>query len=91
VQNTLCVCGHAKDAHEHYRRGTDCATCGAEVCPKFRRAILSRKQPPTPPTRPSSEGADRDQAPHRSSFTATGPLAIVSDFRAYAARNLRSV
>ena len=88
MPNTLCVCGHAKDAHEHYRRGTDCATCGPELCPRFRRAILSRKQPPTPPARPSSEGADRDEAPHRTSFTATGPLAIVSDLRAYARRGL---
>lgn len=85
MPNTLCVCGHAKDAHEHYRRGTDCATCGAEVCPKFRRAILARKQPPTPPARPPAEEAERE-APHRSSFTATGPLAIVTDFRAYARR-----
>jgi len=22
-----CRCGHQKDAHEHYRRGTDCAAC----------------------------------------------------------------
>ena len=27
-----CRCGHAKDSHEHYRRGTDCATC---ACPAF--------------------------------------------------------
>jgi hypothetical protein len=28
-----CTCGHAANAHEHYRRGTDCALCS---CPKFR-------------------------------------------------------
>jgi len=28
-----CTCGHAARAHEHYRRGTDCALC---ACPKFR-------------------------------------------------------
>ncbi|MGN8050887.1 hypothetical protein ACTJKO_14485 [Curtobacterium sp. 22159] len=28
------VCGHAQDAHEHYRPGTDCALCD---CPRFRR------------------------------------------------------
>jgi len=28
-----CKCGHAANAHEHYRRGTDCAMC---TCPKFR-------------------------------------------------------
>ncbi|WIA98943.1 hypothetical protein [Curtobacterium sp. MCBA15_012] len=32
---STCVCGHAEDAHEHYRPGTDCALCD---CPKFRRA-----------------------------------------------------
>jgi hypothetical protein len=91
VRNSLCVCGHAKDAHEHYRRGTDCATCGAEVCPKFRRAILTRKQPPTPPAVPPTEGVKRDDASHRSPFAATGPLAIVSDLRAYAARRASAI
>jgi hypothetical protein len=28
-----CTCGHAARAHEHYRRGRDCALC---ACPKFR-------------------------------------------------------
>jgi hypothetical protein len=23
----LCVCGHERKAHQHYRRGTDCALC----------------------------------------------------------------
>ena len=32
-----CVCGHPYRAHEHLRRGSDCALCGAEVCPRFRR------------------------------------------------------
>ena len=32
-----CVCGHAREAHEHYRRGTDCGVCGAEQCLEFRR------------------------------------------------------
>ncbi|MGD3261515.1 hypothetical protein QT366_22665, partial [Xanthomonas citri pv. citri] len=31
---TTCVCGHPRDAHEHYRPGTDCALCD---CPKFRK------------------------------------------------------
>lgn len=22
-----CLCGHATEAHEHYRRGSDCALC----------------------------------------------------------------
>jgi hypothetical protein len=30
----VCRCGHARDAHEHYRRGTECALC--VDCPRFR-------------------------------------------------------
>ena len=34
------VCGHAKDAHEHHRRGTDCSQsgCGCQAWkpPRFR-------------------------------------------------------
>ena len=33
----LCVCGHAKQAHEHYRRGSDCALCH---CGRYRRPLL---------------------------------------------------
>jgi hypothetical protein len=29
----LCTCGHEKDAHQHYRRGTPCALCG---CARWR-------------------------------------------------------
>lgn len=32
-----CACGHARLAHEHYRRGTDCGACGAQECGRFRR------------------------------------------------------
>lgn len=28
-----CRCGHGSRAHEHYRRGSDCALCS---CPKFK-------------------------------------------------------
>jgi hypothetical protein len=28
-----CRCGHGSRAHEHYRRGSDCALC---TCPKFK-------------------------------------------------------
>jgi len=34
-----CTCGHAALAHEHYRRGTDCALC---TCPKFRAGTAAR-------------------------------------------------
>ena len=42
-----CVCGHPREAHEHYRSGTDCALCGRARCHRFRaasglRARLSR-------------------------------------------------
>ncbi|GAB3263433.1 hypothetical protein GCM10027448_38490 [Nocardioides dilutus] len=30
-----CQCGHIEGAHEHYRRGTDCALC---PCARFRKA-----------------------------------------------------
>jgi hypothetical protein len=32
----LCSCGHAAAAHEHYRRGSDCALCSPGGCVKFR-------------------------------------------------------
>jgi len=34
-----CTCGHGEQAHEHYRRGTDCALCS---CPRFRAGTFSR-------------------------------------------------
>jgi hypothetical protein len=34
-QGPYCVCGHGRDAHEHYRAGTECVDC--DVCPQFRR------------------------------------------------------
>lgn len=34
-----CSCGHGKQAHEHYRRGSDCAMCS---CAKYSRPFLSR-------------------------------------------------
>jgi hypothetical protein len=37
ADDALCVCDHARRAHEHLRKGTDCALCGAETCPRFRR------------------------------------------------------
>jgi hypothetical protein len=32
-----CVCGHGRDAHEHWRRGSDCGACGSGVCAAYRR------------------------------------------------------
>jgi hypothetical protein len=31
-----CRCGHAVEAHEHYRPGSDCGACGAQGCRRFR-------------------------------------------------------
>jgi hypothetical protein len=39
VQPTVvepCACGHAREAHEHYRPGTDCGVCGATACSAYR-------------------------------------------------------
>ncbi|MCW0212412.1 MAG: hypothetical protein OJJ54_03560 [Pseudonocardia sp.] len=30
-----CTCGHPYEMHEHYRAGSDCGECGAEICPAF--------------------------------------------------------
>lgn len=32
-----CRCGHPKSAHQHYRSGSDCGTCGPRGCPEFSR------------------------------------------------------
>lgn len=32
-----CRCGHGRDAHEHYRSGTDCSACGT-ACGAFHPA-----------------------------------------------------
>lgn len=29
-------CGHPATAHEHYRWGSDCGTCGHHACPRYR-------------------------------------------------------
>lgn len=31
-----CICGHLAEAHEHYRRGSDCAMCQSTPCSLFR-------------------------------------------------------
>jgi hypothetical protein len=31
-----CLCGHAREAHKHFRRGTDCGACGAQECGAFK-------------------------------------------------------
>jgi hypothetical protein len=34
-----CACGHGRAAHQHYRRGKDCALC---ACARYRRGLLGR-------------------------------------------------
>lgn len=34
--STLCICGHPRAAHQHFRQGSDCGACGSAVCPRFR-------------------------------------------------------
>jgi hypothetical protein len=31
----VCRCGHGLDVHEHFRSGSDCSTCGPDVCHRF--------------------------------------------------------
>ncbi len=35
AQVAVCRCGHTSDAHEHLRKGSDCALCAAGECPRF--------------------------------------------------------
>lgn len=34
MSDTTCKCGCPRDAHGHYRRGSDCSACG---CDRYRR------------------------------------------------------
>lgn len=36
-----CECGHVREAHEHYRRGTECAICDIRQCSSFSLATIS--------------------------------------------------
>lgn len=40
-----CSCGHGKQAHKHYRRGTDCAMCSCAryARPGLRRLVVRRR------------------------------------------------
>ncbi|SDI77706.1 hypothetical protein SAMN05444157_0108 [Frankineae bacterium MT45] len=38
-----CKCGHGRDAHEHFRAGSDCGECSATVCNRFRRARFAHR------------------------------------------------
>ena len=30
-----CRCGHDREAHQHYRPGSDCGVCGYGACPYY--------------------------------------------------------
>jgi hypothetical protein len=37
-----CTCGHHRTAHQHHRRGTDCALCGCAAYEGPLKALLAR-------------------------------------------------
>jgi hypothetical protein len=39
-RSALCVCGHRRCAHRHYRRGSDCGLC---ECVRWRRETWLRR------------------------------------------------
>jgi hypothetical protein len=41
LSGATCRCGHGRDAHAHYREGSDCALCG---CRRWRRKWLTGKR-----------------------------------------------
>ena len=64
----LCVCGHPKNCHQHYRAGTDCSLCPPGVCDRFRRRHRrGRRQASRAPGPEASMGRRR---------RSTGDLAI---------------
>lgn len=38
ASDLVCRCGHSFDAHQHLRKGTDCALCGRGGCSRFESA-----------------------------------------------------
>jgi hypothetical protein len=34
----VCTCGHDAEVHQHWRRGSDCGTCGSWKCARFTRS-----------------------------------------------------
>lgn len=40
-----CRCGHVEEAHEHYRKGSDCGICGRATCRSFRLDTSTVRQP----------------------------------------------
>ncbi len=40
VESDVCECGHGRDAHEHYRKGTECSLCDIRACAEFRAVVV---------------------------------------------------
>ena len=38
-RSQVCRCGHPKQAHQHYRAGTDCALC---TCTRLKLPVVTR-------------------------------------------------
>ncbi|WP_345751778.1 hypothetical protein [Microbacterium rhizophilus] len=45
IQADMCACGHAREAHEHYRRGTECAICDVRQCDHFTAVAAEEYSP----------------------------------------------
>jgi hypothetical protein len=48
ARDQQCTCGHTHEAHEHYRRGSDCALCPAGSCVRFTPAADGGSASPFP-------------------------------------------
>ncbi|MDN3497310.1 hypothetical protein QL996_15325 [Planococcus sp. APC 4015] len=41
LSSDQCECGHAREAHEHYRKGTECSICDIRQCSAFSMVSVS--------------------------------------------------
>ncbi|MET0296748.1 MAG: hypothetical protein ABW024_05055 [Microbacterium sp.] len=41
LSTDMCACGHTREAHEHYRKGTECSICDIRQCSSFSMATVS--------------------------------------------------
>jgi hypothetical protein len=62
-QTRFCACGHDRQAHRHYRRGTDCALCDCQRWRSWRglRQLLGRSSSDSP--RELDDGRPRGPRP----------------------------
>ena len=49
-----CACGHATEAHEHYRRGSDCALC---ECARYKAVPAKPRDEASEPRRDEARAA----------------------------------